>query len=180
MRQCAASSPWERTRRCDAHDESSEGSQGSKPRWCDSIEDGSWPGMSRPGESASIIPRHCTACGVGFAKLCTESARPSARLAADARKCSKCSARIASESGWRKNTHAATGRGGANAFRLASPQWKRKSRACGRYLGRWIVSPRGAKTSWHGKLRAEFRAGTAMGSAKRDVVRRGVWKRNGD
>ena len=37
----------------------------------------------------------------------------------------------------------------------------RRNRARGRYMGRWIVSARGAKTSWHGKLTTELRARTA-------------------
>src|SRR5580658_989156 len=37
----------------------------------------------------------------------------------------------------------------------------RGNRTRGRYLGRSIISPRGAKTSWHGKLTMSLRAQTA-------------------
>ena len=65
----------------------------------------------------------------GFAKSCTACAQRCARPASNARKFSRCSARIASASTSRKSTREGTWLDGANVFRRASPRWKRKSRA---------------------------------------------------
>lgn len=59
---CGANSPWERARRCDAHDESREVSQGSKPRRCDSARMAD--GLVRAAP-ACTIRRRCTGCCAG-------------------------------------------------------------------------------------------------------------------
>jgi hypothetical protein len=125
-RQCAANSPWERARRCDAHDERSESPQGSKPRWCDSSRMAD--GLVRAAPARwRLLSRAVALAAARNSRSRAPSARGRTRLASNARKCSKCSARTAS--GSRKNTHAATWRDGANVFGRASRPWKRKSHA---------------------------------------------------